>query len=131
MTTDPKSDDPIDGWLINQRASGRQRRLALAVSAAYLAGLIATLPFADTELPQNNACIPIFETAVIPIDFITAVLLFSHFTIYHSRAVLILACGYLFTSLIVIPHALTLPGVFSPTGLLGAGTQTAGWLYLF
>jgi signal transduction histidine kinase len=31
----------------------------------------------------------------------------------------------------VIPHALTFPGAFSPTGLLGAGPQTTAWLYTF
>jgi len=45
--------------------------------------------------------------------------------------VLVLAAGYLFVALTVISHILTFPGAFSPTGLLGAGTQTAGWLYLF
>ena len=42
-----------------------------------------------------------------------------------------LANGYLFTALIAIPYALTFPGSFAPKGLLGAGYQTAGWLYLF
>ena len=27
-----------------------------------------------------------------------------------------------------IPHALTFPGAFTPTGLLGAGTQSSAWL---
>ena len=31
----------------------------------------------------------------------------------------------------IIPHALTFPGAFSPTGLLGAGLQTTAWLYWF
>ena len=31
--------------------------------------------------------------------------------------------------LIVIPWALTFPGLFSPTGLLGPGLQTTAWLY--
>src|SRR5262249_31599366 len=33
-------------------------------------------------------------------------------------------------ALIVIPFGLTYPRLFSPTGLLGAGLQTASWLYL-
>jgi signal transduction histidine kinase len=44
---------------------------------------------------------------------------------------LVLANGYLFTALIVIPHALTFPGAFTPTGLLGAHFQTALSLYIF
>ena len=30
-----------------------------------------------------------------------------------------------------IPFALTFPGAFSPTGLLGAGVQTSAWIYNF
>jgi signal transduction histidine kinase len=41
-----------------------------------------------------------------------------------------LPAGNLFTALIVIPHALSFPGAFSPTGLLGAGLQTTAWLYI-
>ena len=42
-----------------------------------------------------------------------------------------LATGYLFSALMVIPYALTFPGVFAPTGLLGADLQSAVWLYIF
>jgi hypothetical protein len=59
------------------------------------------------------------------------VLLFSQFAIYRLRALLVLACGYLFSALMIIPHALTFPGAFSPTGLLGAGLQTTALLYWF
>jgi signal transduction histidine kinase len=41
----------------------------------------------------------------------------------------VLASGYLPTGLIVIPHALTFPGAFAPTGLLGGGVQSTAWLY--
>jgi signal transduction histidine kinase len=64
-------------------------------------------------------------------DLITSVLLFSQFSIHQSRALLVLACGYLFTAMVMIPHALTFPGAFSPAGLLGAGLQTTAWLYWF
>ncbi len=44
---------------------------------------------------------------------------------------MVLGSGYLFTALIVIPHALTFPGAFTSTGLLGAGLQSTVWLYIF
>jgi signal transduction histidine kinase len=62
---------------------------------------------------------------------ITSVLLFAQFSISRSPSLLVLANGYLFTALIVIPHALTFSGAFSPTGLLGAGIQTGSWLFIF
>jgi len=60
-------------------------------------------------------------------DLITAILLFGQFGILRSRALLVLASGYLLTAFMAVAHALTFPGLFSPTGLLGAGPQsTAG-----
>jgi len=61
-------------------------------------------------------------------DLVTAVLLFGQFSATSSRPLLILASGYLFSSLIAIPYTLTFPGAFAPTGLLGAGSQSAAWL---
>ena len=118
-------------WLFNLPPTLRQTRIALAVAIALLAGLGVSSLFADTPLPRIDAFIPTLEGAVILTDLITWALLFSQCWASHSRALLALASGYLFTALIVIPHVLTFPGAFSPTGLLGAGLQTAGWLYVF
>ena len=41
-----------------------------------------------------------------------------------------LAAGYLFAALILIPHALTFPGALTTSGLLGADENSAPWLYL-
>jgi signal transduction histidine kinase len=57
-------------------------------------------------------------------------LLFAQFSILRSRALLVMASGYVFTALIVIAWTLTYPGLFAPTGLLGAGLQTTTWLYI-
>src|SRR4029077_10989023 len=52
------------------------------------------------------------------------------FSILCSRALLVLSSGYLFNALIVIPWALTFPGVFAPSGLPGAGLPSTSWLYI-
>src|SRR5262249_50422224 len=62
-------------------------------------------------------------------DLITAMLLFAQLPIVRSRALAVLASGYLFAALILIPWLLTYPGVFAPSGLLGAGLYTTQWLY--
>ena len=105
-------------------------RLAFAIVAAFGAAFVITVPFATTPLPQFVAWVPAFTTAFIINDFITSTLLFSQFSIANQRALLALAIGYLFSALIVIPYALTFPGVFAPTGLLGAGLQSAVWFYI-
>ena len=61
---------------------------------------------------------------------ITAVLLFNQFAILRSRALLAISIGYLFAGLLVIPWMPAFPGVFAPSGLLGAGLQSAGWFQI-
>ena len=108
-----------------------QIRLALGVVLVIAASTVFTLIFANIQLPRADAFIPALQTAIVFNDLITAALLFAQFAIMRSRALLVLANGFLFTALIVIPHLLTFPGAFTPTGLLGAGLQTTAWLYFF
>ena len=88
-------------------------------------------PFARIPLPRIDSFIPTMMAIVFVTDLVTALLLFGQFSITGSRALLVLASGYLFSSLIAIPFALTFPGAFAPTGLLGAGSQSAAWLNVF
>ena len=63
---------------------------------------LAAWPFAKVQLPKLDAFIPIYESALIINDLVTAVLLFGQFSILRSRAMLVLASGYLFTALLVV-----------------------------
>jgi membrane-associated sensor protein len=104
--------------------------LAIGVVVALFVAFIVTAPFTNTQLPRADAFIPTLETAIVINDLITSVLLFSQFFIVRRWALSALASGYFFTALIVIPHMLTFPGVFAPTGRLGAGLQSTVWLYI-
>jgi PAS domain S-box-containing protein len=108
-----------------------ERRLAVAAVVLSAALFIALVPFARIPLAPVWAFIPIYESALAINDLITAVLLFAQFWILRSRSLLLLACGYLFTAAMVVVHALTFPGLFSATGLFGAGPQSTAWLYMF
>jgi len=108
----------------------RQTRVAFGVIAILFVTLSVALPFANTRLPRFDAFIPAFQTAILFTDLITSALLFAQYSVVRSQALLVLACGFLFTALIVIPHTLSFPGVFAPNGLLG-GTQTTAMLYYF
>ena len=112
-------------------ASGGERSLAFAVMLFSTIIFVAAAPFARVPLAQLWAFIPIYQSALALNDLVTAVLLFAQFRILRSRALLVLACGYLFTTGMVGVHLLSFPGLFSPTGLLGAGPQTTAWLYAF
>jgi signal transduction histidine kinase len=108
-----------------------QRRLAVAVVLALLgAFFMAAGPLSTIQLGRIDAFVPAYATAMFVNDSITAILLFAQFSILRSRALLVIASGYLFTALLVIPWLLTFPGVFTPGGLLGAGLQSTNWLYI-
>jgi PAS domain S-box-containing protein len=107
------------------------RRLAIAVAAASALIFVLTVPFAKVQLPVIWAFIPTYQSALATNDLITAVLLYAQFGQLRSRALLLLAAGYLFTALMAVVHALTFPGLFAPEGLLGAGPQSTAWLYMF
>lgn len=121
----------VQVFLSTQPAGQDARRLAFAVVLASAVVFLAALPFAKVPLAQVWAFIPIYESAIVINDLITAVLLLGQFRIVRSRALLLLASGYLFTALMAVAHALTFPGLFSANGLLGAGPQSTAWLYMF
>jgi signal transduction histidine kinase/CheY-like chemotaxis protein len=118
-------------FLSTSPAERGHRRFALTVVAVSILAFVATVPFARMPLSQIPAFLPSYESALAINDLITAILLFGQFSRFRSPALLALACGYLFNALIIIPHALSFPGVFSTFGLLGANDQTTAWLYLF
>jgi signal transduction histidine kinase len=118
--------------LLSTLPAGRaERRRALAVVLVSAAVFAFVVPFAKAPLSPVWAFIPVYQSALVVNDLITAILLFGQFAILRSRALLVLAGGYLFTALMAAAHALTFPGLFSPNGLLGAGPQTTAWLYMF
>ena len=123
------ADQPV--FLSTAPAGPINRRLALAVVLVSLLIFLGLAPFAQRPLPRVLAFVPVYESAIVISDLITTAILLIQFNILRSHAILALACGYLFTGLAAIAHALTFPGLFSPTGLLGAGPQSTAWLYVF
>ncbi len=118
-------------FLLNLPATRTDRRLALAITAFSILVFAVTAPFARVPLTPVPAFIPAYEAALGINETITAILLFGQAVTLRSRALLALASGYLFTALIVVPHALSFPGVFSAQGWLGAGPQTTVWLFMY
>ena len=125
---------PEDDFFVlsNLSPGPAQKRLALGVvlciSAVFI--LITSGLLSNIRPGEIDAFVPAYTAAMIVNDSITAVLLFAQFSILRSRAILVIASGYLFTALILIPWALTFPGLFAPTGLVG-GLQSTSGLYFF
>lgn len=128
------SEDPESGraaYLSTLPAGGNDRRFALVAVLASIAIFFTLAPFAKTSLGQMPAFIPINQSALVVTDLITAILLFGQYRILRAPALAVLASGYLFTAVMTIAHTLTFPGLFAPTGLLGAGVQSTAWIYMF
>jgi signal transduction histidine kinase len=110
--------------------SPAQKRLALTVVLGLLVVfvLITFGPLKGVHLGRVDAFVPAYVMAMFVCDSITAILLYAQFSILRSRAILVIASGYLFTALILIPWFLAFPGVLVPTSLIG-GLQSTNWLY--
>jgi PAS domain S-box-containing protein len=117
--------------LSTEIASRREIRLALSAIVISSIFFLTAIPFARQPLEHISAFVPVYVTAFIICDLITAVLLFNHFYILRSWALLILAGSYLFTAFITLSYALMFPGLFSATGLLSAGGQSTSAMYMF
>ena len=118
-------------WLISFLPPGEaNKRAALAVSTFLLVVFVIGLPSAKVALPQLAIYMPLVATVMFLNDLMTTGLLLALFSVVRSRALLLLANGYLFTALIVAVYGLVWPGAFHPSGLFGAGPQARPWLYL-
>jgi signal transduction histidine kinase len=118
-------------FLSERSPSSNQKRLAGAIAAAVAIAFIALIPFRDRQWLNVNEFIPIADSILFFTDLITAAILYFQFSALRTRAMLVLATGYLFTALTIVAHLLTFPGALSPTGLFGANRQSTVWLYIF
>src|SRR5579872_4888908 len=90
-------------------APAQRREWYLAAAAVGLSLLIfaAAAPFAQVPLPPVLPFIPIYQSALVLGDLVTAILLSGQFSILRSRRLLVLASGYLFTALMAAIHMLS------------------------
>ncbi len=122
----PSVDDSILGTVTTATRLRAARTFGLVLGAAAL----ASVPWASTPLFGTPAFLPSFGAAVSLIELATAYLLFGQFFATGRLPAAFLASAYLFSAAIVVPHMLVFPGVVTPGGMLGAGTQSAVWLWI-
>lgn len=112
-------------------ADAVQKRAAIIAALLVALPFIAIVPYGEVQLPRIDSYIPVVDTVMLINDLIAATLLLAQFSILRSPYLLALAGGFLFTALLVIPHALSFPGAFAPNGLLDSGLQTTPWINEF
>jgi hypothetical protein len=84
--------------------STAEKRLAVAFALGIIAGFFAIIALSDNHPRPIPGFVLAFSTAMFICDVITAILLFAQFSILRSPALLIIANGYVFTALILIPY---------------------------
>jgi Membrane-associated sensor, integral membrane domain len=129
-TATPRSRDDF-AVLTREAPIRRQVLFALGVVPGILAVVFCiSRPFAGVQLRPIEALVPFYVTAMFLNGLITAVILFAQFSILRTRAILVIANGYLFLGLMAIPYTLSFPGVFEPGQSLIGGLQSTPWLYI-
>lgn len=116
-------------FLGSSRATQGHRRLAAEATLVLVAAFAATAPWADRPMAVAPSFAPIYNAAVIVLDLVTAFLLFVQFSQIRERAFLALGCGYIFTPVLMVAHALSFNDAFVPGRLVG-GPQTTAWLWM-
>ncbi|MEP7314754.1 MAG: MASE4 domain-containing protein [Pseudomonadota bacterium] len=128
--TDANVSDEQHFVLSNLPPTQAQKRLAAGIVLALALALYAfSGPFGGIQLPGVPSFIAVYTTAMFVIDFITAILLYTQFSILRSRSILLIASGYLFTALLIVPYVLAFPGVWATDGVIG-DLQTSAHLYV-
>ena len=128
---DPEQERPARPEFLSTLPAGTaDRRTAYGLMLLSALLFLALAPQARTMLAPVWAFVPIYETLLVVTYLLTGLLLFGQFSILRRRPLAVLASGYLFAGFMAIAHGLAFPGVFTPTGLLGANDQSSGWLYL-
>ncbi len=130
-SADRATREPPAAILSTAPAGPVERRIALAVMLVSIALFAVMAVFATTPLAPVWAFIPIYETALVFGDLMTALLLLGQYRIARMPGLLALSCGYFFTAFIAVAHALSFPGLFAPHGVLGGDAQTTAWIYMF
>ena len=107
-----------------------QKRFALGIVLALIAALYLVIgPLGGMQWGAIHSFVAVYTTGMFVTDSITAILLYAQFSILRSRAILVIASGYLFTAFLIVPYVLAFPGVLAPSGVVG-GLQTTAHLYL-
>src|SRR5438067_7225622 len=111
-------------------ATGRQRAIAVGIIILLTVAAAVIAPFANIQVARVDAFIPVLQTVLSVVDFITATLLFAQFSIQPQRALLALASGYIFSGSFALLQTLAFPGAYAPAGLIGDELNTPAWFFV-
>ena len=113
------------------RQAGRSEK-ATALGLAVLLCVVGLVVTPNAALPgvPIPGFMPAFAGAMVVIDLVLSVLLFSKGAIGLRSSPIRLGTAYLFSALIIVPHIAAFPGAIVPDGLIGT-SASAVWLWAF
>ena len=117
--------------LIHLPSTPRHQVIAAIVAVLSISAAVLVWPYAKDPGPVIAPFLPVFATWVTLTEGLTALLLWNQYAVSGRLLFAALSGAYAFTSVIAGIQLLVFPGVFSPAGLLGAGPQTAVWIWVF
>lgn len=129
--SDPAVDRDFPPAIATITATAPQRRAAVSVVIALVITTAFVAPFANTQLGRVDAFVPVLQTVLATADVITAVLLLAQYVILPQRALLAVAAAYLCSASFAFLQTLSFPGGYAPAGLIGDGTNTSAWFFVF
>ncbi|WP_322062476.1 GGDEF domain-containing protein [Paraburkholderia sp. J63] len=112
-------------------ATRRQAIFAGLCAFAILLTLALAAPRAHDALPAIGPFMPMCALTVFTTSGIAAFLLGARFAATRLPMLGALGGAYAFTAIAVALQLLMFPGVFTRTGLLGAGPHSAAWMWVF
>ncbi|HEY5993768.1 MAG TPA: GGDEF domain-containing protein [Gallionellaceae bacterium] len=112
-------------------ASRRHIRWGMASSACIAVVVCMIFAFGDIPLEPLPQFATFHATFVFIADAVTGMLLLSQFRYRRLVSYLLLACAYLFSSLVTIPFLFSFPGALLGTGGVIGGTQSSIWVWHF
>jgi signal transduction histidine kinase len=116
--------------LFDKPASRRHVALALALVGFLFAAFLVVLPFSKVPTVEIVAFVPVIDSVMFAGELIIAALLYGQAGVFRSRALTLLASSFVFMALLLVPHALSLPGAFAPEGLFRSGTNSTAWVMI-
>src|SRR4029078_875120 len=92
-----REEQDFTGSSLSPGATQKRLAVALVIGLLVVFVLITAGILTGTQTTRVAAFLPAYLPAIFVCDSITAVLLFAQFSILRSRAVLVIASGYIFT----------------------------------
>lgn len=106
-----------------------QRRLAVGVMIAVLLIDLASAPFAYRPVAHVESFLPVLQSVLCLLHLITAVWLFSQYSVWPRFATLAIASGFVFSGFFAFEETFAFPGAYAVNALIGDGLNTSAWLF--